>query len=127
MSTAPSSIVLAVTNAGLRSILSAQLGMAGEMPISTPDHCDPALSKRLRATALLIIEESLIGSAQTDWAETLRDQCWSGRIIIIVNKMPTGPPTDDEVTLVDRLDASRAILGVVRLWRSRDGDLLNPS
>jgi len=125
MSIAQGQLVLAITDPGLRSILSAQLGMAGETPISTTNHLSPTLSKTIRATALLIIEESLIASASPDWAETLRDQSWSGQIIIIVDKAADGHQPDDNIALVGRRDAGVAILALVRLWHLQHSEQLN--
>ena len=100
--------------------------MAGEMPISTADHLDPTLGKDLRAAALLVIEGALIGPPPEDWAETLRNQCWSGRVIVIVDTAPEDHRPDDTIALVGRRDAGAAILALVQLWQSQRDEPLTP-
>ncbi|WP_037515960.1 hypothetical protein [Sphingomonas sp. PAMC 26621] len=119
MSATQGRLILAIVDTGLRSILAAQLGMAGHMPISTVDHLDPTLSEHIRATALLIIEEALIAPPVVDWAETLRNQCWMGQIIVIVNAKDDQIQQDDKVMLVDRRDAGAAVLTLVHAWQSQ--------
>jgi hypothetical protein len=115
-------LILALSDAGLRSVLAAHLGMAGEVPVSTADHLDPTLGAALRAAAILIIEEALIASAPLEWAETLRNQRWSGELIIIVNHMPAMPRETDGIALVDRKNAVTSILELVQRWQTRRAD-----
>lgn len=112
-------LVLAVSDRGLRSVLTAHLGMAGEMPVATSDHLDPALNEATRTSALLIIEASLIAAPPLDWTETLRDQCWVDQLIIIVDEHPGTVPHDDMVVLVERGQAATAIPPLVQLWQAR--------
>jgi hypothetical protein len=97
--------------------------MAGEMPISTADHLDPALGEALRVAAILIIEEALIASAPVEWANTLRDQCWSGELVIIVDQLPAPREEFDGIALVDRRSAVATVPTLVQEWRSRRADL----
>ncbi|EIZ78688.1 hypothetical protein WSK_2736 [Novosphingobium sp. Rr 2-17] len=119
-------LILAIRDPGLRSLLAARLGMAGEVPISTVDHLAPALGKKIRATALLIIEESMIDAPPAEWVQTLRDQCWKGRIIIISRTAERLAETDDTVT-IRYSDAGVAIPALVQLWQAEHGKPLNSS
>jgi hypothetical protein len=112
-------LILALSDVGLRSVLAAHLGMAGEIPVSTADHLDPTLGEALRAAAILIIEESLIASAPLEWAKTLRNQCWSGELIIIVNHLPEMLRESDGIALVDRKCAVDCVPKLVQRWQSR--------
>lgn len=118
MSATRGPLILAIADAGLRSILAAQLGMAGHMPISTVDHLDPTLGEDIRSTALLIIEEALIAPPPLDWAETLRNQCWAGQVIVIVNARDDHIQQDETIMLLDRRDAGAGILTLVHAWQS---------
>lgn len=120
-------LVLAIADTALRSILSARLGMAGQIPISTTDHQDPCLRPEIRSTALLIIDETMIGSGSLDWTETLRNQCWSGQIIIVADAIKGRVEHDETVLLVDRRDASVAIPALVQLWLSHGNTSVNHS
>ncbi|AOH82909.1 hypothetical protein AWL63_01870 [Sphingomonas panacis] len=126
MSGTNSHLILAIRDPGLRSLLAARLGMAGEMPISTVDHLDPTLGEAIRATALLIIEESMIEAPLAEWVETLRNQCWAGRIIIISNAVLGLAETDDTVMVAPR-DAGTAIPALVQLWQAERGKRLSSS
>lgn len=119
-------LILAIKDPGLRSLLAARLGMAGEMPISTVDHLDPTLGEAIRATALLIIEEAMIQAPLTEWVETLRNQCWAGRIIIISNAVQ-GLAERDDTVMVARRDAGAAIPVLVQLWQAERARRLNSS
>jgi len=110
-------LILAIVDPGLRSILAAYLTMAGETPISTADHLDPTLDATLRDRAILVIEEPLIASAPRDWTETLRDQCWTGFVIIIAHTLHESVPENDGVALVDRHSAPAAIPPIIQRWR----------
>ncbi|MEG3144324.1 hypothetical protein U1839_06620 [Sphingomonas sp. RT2P30] len=126
MSATQRPLILALSDAGLRSVLAAHLGMAGEMPVSTADHLDPALGEALRAAAILIIEETLIASAPVEWANTLRDQCWSGELVIIVDQMPALQGECDGIALVDRRSAAAIVPTLVQRWQSRRTELDTP-
>ncbi len=119
MSASPGHLILALHDLGLRSMLAAQLSMAGEMPISTTNHLDQTLGQRMRATSMLVIEHSLIASAARDWVQTLRNQDWTGPIIIIVDEMPDDGQRDEMVTLVEKRNPGAAILALVRRWHSQ--------
>lgn len=118
MSATQRPLILALSDAGLRSVLAAHLSMAGEMPVSTADHLDPTLGEALRSAAILVIEESLIASAPLEWAHTLRDQRWSGELVIIVDQMPALFSESDGVALVDRKNAVVIIPALVQRWQS---------
>lgn len=119
MSIAYGHIILALRDSGLRSMLSAQLGMAGEMTICATNYLDPALNRSRRSTSALIIEHLLIGTAAKDWAHTLRHQQWSGHIVIIVDDMPPDWQLYDTITLMGRRQAGAGVPALARLWRSR--------
>jgi len=121
MSSGVGQLVLAISDAGLRSMLAALIGMAGEIPISTASHLHPTLGGELRATALLIIEDALIASPSHDWADVLRAQCWFGRIIVVVDELPAHPPRDETMAFVEKRRADAAILPLLRLWQSQAG------
>jgi NAD(P)-dependent dehydrogenase (short-subunit alcohol dehydrogenase family) len=93
--------------------------IAGETPISTADHLDPTLDATLRDRAILVIEEPLIASAPRDWTETLRDQCWTGFVIIIAHTLHESVPENEGVALVDRHSAPAAIPPIIQRWRSQ--------
>lgn len=111
-------LILALEDIGLRSVLAARLSMAGEVPIVTEDHRDPALGQALRGAAILVIEESLIATTPVEWAETLRDQCWAGDLIIIANQIPETVREADGIAMIDRRRAHTAIPDLIRQWRS---------
>ncbi len=112
-------LILAIVDPGLRSILAAYLTMAGETPVSTADHLDPTLDATLRDKAILIIEEPMIASAPHDWTETLRDQCWTGLVIIIAHTLHEPVPESDGIALVERRNAPAAIPPIIERWRSQ--------
>lgn len=112
-------LVLALGDPGLRSMLAGQLGMAGEMPISVLDHRDRTLTATIRAGALLIIAEALIGSAPQDWLGTLRGQGWVGQIVVIVETKPPTYAVCNSIVVVQRADAGAAVLPLVHFWRTR--------
>lgn len=117
MSAMPRPLILAIVDPGLRSILGAYLTMAGETPISTTDHLDPTLGATLRDRAILVIEEMLIASPPLEWAETLRDQCWTGLLIVIVRDLPEPVQEAHGIALVDRRHAPVAIPTLIQRWR----------
>jgi hypothetical protein len=119
MSATQRPLILALSDAGLRSVLAARLSMAGEMPVSTVDYLDPALGEALRAAAILVIEESLIASAPVEWAVTLRNQCWSGELVIIVDQMPALFSESEGIALVDRKNAVVTVPALVQRWQSQ--------
>ncbi|MEG3175087.1 hypothetical protein U1872_02515 [Sphingomonas sp. RB3P16] len=112
-------LVLAVADAGLRSVLAALLGMAGELPITTADHLDPTLGEELRGSSMLIIEDRLIDAAPGEWIETLRNQCWLGDMIIITEESASAVSVDSDVVAVDRWNVAVAMLPIVARWRAR--------
>jgi hypothetical protein len=116
---AHSRIVLAVADPGLRSALVAQLGLAGELVIATTDHLDGQLSPAIRATSLLVIEQSLISSVGPDWAETLRAQNWLATVIVIVDPVHGLKVVDEHIHLADREVAGVQILALLQLLRAR--------
>jgi len=118
-------LVLAIADAGLRSVLAAHLTLNDHMPIICTDHLDPALGPALRAAAILVIEEGLIAAAPEEWAETLRNQCWGGALIIIVQYMPDGIRGTEGIALVDRRHAVWAVTERVRDWQARGTSLVN--
>jgi len=118
-------LVLALVDLGLRSLLVSHLTMNGEMPILCADHRNPGLGEALRGAAILVIEESLIAATPAEWAETLRDQCWTGALIIIVDHMSDGVREADGIALVDRQQALRAVTELVRDWQSNSSSLVN--
>jgi len=99
--------------------------MNGEMPILCADHRNPALGEALRSAAILVIEESLIAATPAEWVETLRDQCWGGALIIIVDHIPDGVREAGGIALVDRQQALRAVTELVRDWQSNSSSLVN--
>lgn len=112
-------VVLAIRDPGLRAILIAQLGMTGELLISTPDHLDPRLSPGIRMTALLIIEACLIAPASPDWAGMLRNQYWAGNVIVIFDSQHDLTHRDDKIYLVDRRGAITQVLMLMELWQAQ--------
>jgi hypothetical protein len=112
-------LILALADVGLRSLLATYLTLNGEMPIVSADHRDPALSEALRRAAILVIEEQLIAATPLEWAETLRNQCWCGELIIIVDFMPDGIRESEGIALIDRSRAFWAVPEVLRHWRSQ--------
>lgn len=104
--------------------------MIGEMPIICADHRDPALSEAVRRAAILVIGEMLIATPPWEWAETLRDQCWSSELIIIVDAMPHGQLPrgmceDDGIAIVGRDRAVWAVPDLIRQWQAKPVDFLN--
>lgn len=125
MQTSRYPVVLAIVDPGLRSVLTALLGMAGEAPISTTDHLDPTLGENMRATAMLIIQGVMIGAAPTEWGETLRNQCWLGSIVIIAEQPLADVQPEDGVTLVHRRSASTGVVDAVQRWHSKNQSSAN--
>ena len=101
--------------------------MIGQMPIVCEDHRDPALGEPLRREATLVIGEALIAAHPSDWLETLRDQCWSGKIIDIVDELREAMGATDELAVVDRNAAALSVPDLVLRWHTRDGDPLSRS
>lgn len=95
------------------------------MPIICTDHLDPALGPALRAAAILVIEETLIAAAPDQWAETLRDQCWGGALIVIVHFMPEGIRKTEGLALVDRALAVSTVPALVEKWQANGTSLVN--
>lgn len=118
-------LVLAIAEGGLRGVLSAHLTLHDHMPIICTDHLDPALGPALRASAILVIEETLIAAAPEQWAETLRDQCWGGALIVIVHFMPDGVRATEGIALVDRSLAVSAVPELIDKWQMSGTKLVN--
>ena len=118
-------LVLAIAEGALRGVLAAHLTLHDHMPIICTDHLDPALGPALRAAAILVIEETLIAAAPEQWAETLRDQCWGGALIVIVHFMPDGVRETEGIALVDRAMAVSAVPELVAKWQASGTRLLN--
>ena len=118
-------LVLAIAEAGLRSVLAASLALNDQLPIICTEYLDPALGAALRAAAILIIEEALILSAPEQWIETLRAQSWGGALIIIVEYMPNGINASDGLALVDRAYAVSAVTTLVNDWQTNGTKLVN--
>lgn len=118
-------LVLAIGEGAQRGLLAAHLTLHGHMPILCTDHLDPALGTALRGAAILVIEEALIAAAPDQWAETLRNQCWGGSLIIIVDHIPEGVRATEGIALVDRAVAIGAITELVEKWQTNGGNLIN--
>ena len=119
-------LILALFDSRLRSLLATRLAMIGQMPIVCADHRDPALGEPLRREATLIIGEALIAANPRDWLETLRDQCWSGRIIVIVDELREAIGATAELAVVDRHAAAMSVPDLVQQWHAPDADAVSP-
>ncbi|WP_404367806.1 hypothetical protein AB5I39_13515 [Sphingomonas sp. MMS24-J45] len=118
-------LVLAIGEGAFRGVLAAHLTLHNHMPIICTDHLDPALGPALRGSAILVIEETLIAAAPEQWAETLRDQCWGGALIVIVDNVPEGIRASEGVALVNRALAISAITDLVEKWQADGSNLLS--
>jgi len=110
-------IVLAISDLTLRTLLVAELGMAGEVLITTSDHRDPGVSWSIREEALLIIEASLIEAGRADWAAELKRHNWSGKVIAVMNDDETPPHPHDDIYVVLRRNAVAETLELLIKWR----------
>ncbi|PTS72269.1 hypothetical protein DBR17_19935 [Sphingomonas sp. HMWF008] len=118
-------LVLAIGEGAFRGVLAAHLTLHNHMPIICTDHLDPALGPALRGAAILVIEETLIAAAPEQWTETLRDQCWGGALIVIVDTMPEGIRATEGVALVHRALAVRTVTELVEKWQANGTNLLS--
>ncbi|MES2269464.1 MAG: hypothetical protein V4533_01150 [Pseudomonadota bacterium] len=112
-------LIIAISDPGLRSVLAALLTMAGETPISTVDHLDPALGAELREIAILVIDEPLISAAPPEWTETLRNQCWTGSLVIVADRLLRPSEPEDGIMLVQRSQAAYAIPPIISRWQGQ--------
>lgn len=117
MSVPHTHVVLAISDPALRTMLAAELGLAGEVLISTSSHLNSNLSASVRAKALLVIEQCLIASGATDWAEELRQNNWTGRAIAVVDSGHGLSHDDEEIYFVCRHNAAAATLELVLKWK----------
>ncbi len=84
----------------------------------------------MRRAAILVIGEVLIATQPWEWAETLRDQCWSSELIIIVDAMPFGQMPHgtceaDGIAIVGRDQAVWAVPDLIRQWQAKPVNFLS--
>lgn len=116
----PLLVVLIIRNAGLRSSLSARLELAGVEVVSAAEFRDPALERRLRARAVLVLDEEVVADEAGDWLAALRTEAQWSRIVVLVEAGdgPAGP--DDRLVRIERRTAAAELARLLPQWRERD-------
>lgn len=84
----------------------------------------------MRRAAILVIGEVLIATPPGEWAETLRNQCWSSELIIIVDspahgQMACGIGETDGIAIIGRNHAVQAVPDLIQQWQAKPFSFLN--
>ena len=109
-------LVLAVSEPGLRSTLSARLSLVGADVITAQNVLDPALCRGLHARAVLIIDEEMVETRSDEWIEMLLDEpCWHC-IVVLCDGPPSAAAANPRLIYIERANAPAAIAARLPNW-----------
>lgn len=112
-------IVLALREAGLRSMLSAQLTSIGVDLITANDPHDPALGRSMRRpAAALILDDAMVGARSAEWLTSLLDDP-NWRTVVVLAAEPgaaTAEPGDPRLIRLARANAVTALATLAAQW-----------
>lgn len=109
-------IVLVLADAGLRSALTARLGLAGEDVVSASGLDDPRLARTIRQGAILIVDRASL-DRQSFTLETLRSEPNWRRVLVIDHHAAT-PSHNGWQVQISRDDATASGLAqLIEDWR----------
>ncbi len=106
-------ILLVTRDAGLRSAIAAQLGVAGIAIITVDDCRGGRVSAHLRRAGTLIVDDELSHADREGWMVDLRQRAHPARLIVLTSA-PIEDRGVDGVKLVSKIQAAPAILKLLR-------------
>lgn len=112
-------LVLAVQEAGLRSALTAQLGLAGANLITTSDVDNPALLRGVRRPAVLVLDDVMISERPPKWLDgALADLRW--REIVLLTVANAACAEHPKLLRLDAKNAVRVLAEKIPHWKAGD-------
>ena len=113
-------LVLAVSEPGLRSTLSARLSLAGADVITAKNVHDPALRSGLHGRAVLILDEDMVDGRSDEWLDTLLDEpCWHCLVVLTATPPPETAEPNPRLLYLQLAGAPAAIAALVPQWAAQ--------
>ncbi len=108
--------VLIVSDAGLRSALTARLSLAGEDVVTATGFGDPLLDRAPPRGAYLVLEDRVLAE-HPSWLEVLGDRERWRHVIVLADEAYGDPDPQAPVIHLSKREAGPAILKLVANWR----------